>query len=243
MPKATVKGSPCSIGRSPGLSNPSLARGPLDSMRWHDSGDPSQSSRRTASCSVIPGRRPSRSRRTPFDVRHAACSSAASWSTSLMTRRPSAASMNRPVALATRPRAPTSDRSSSARKAGTSSLFGSLHAFQPTTPTREPARMPSSARIVASGADRSRGWPGRLSSWYRIGRSGNGAVAAMARHSFPTRTAGRSSVPSTRTASSKRGSKPVSHARFALCSRSAYTTSRSKPPRSARSRSRARRAS
>ena len=45
---------------------------------------PSQSSSRTASRSVMPGRRPNSSFRTPCDVWHAAYSNAASWSTSLI---------------------------------------------------------------------------------------------------------------------------------------------------------------
>ncbi len=65
MPKATVNGSPCSMARSPGLSSPSLARGPAVSMRWHDSGLPSQPSRPTASRSVRPGRSPARSDADP----------------------------------------------------------------------------------------------------------------------------------------------------------------------------------
>ena len=47
--------SPRSIGRSPGLSSPSVARGPAVSIRWQDSGIPFQSSSRTASRSVMPG--------------------------------------------------------------------------------------------------------------------------------------------------------------------------------------------
>ena len=41
------------------------------------------------------------------------------------------------------------------------------YVFQPTTPTRLPGPIPSSARISASGRERSRGWPGRLRSWKR----------------------------------------------------------------------------
>ena len=55
IPKATVNRSPRSIGRSPGLSRPSVARGPAVSIRWHDSGVPFQPSSATASRSVMPG--------------------------------------------------------------------------------------------------------------------------------------------------------------------------------------------
>ena len=74
MPKATVKRSPRSIRRSPGLSRPSEARGPLVSMRWQESGIPFQPRSRTASCSVIPGRSPNSSCLTPCEVWQAAYS-------------------------------------------------------------------------------------------------------------------------------------------------------------------------
>ena len=106
MPNAVVNGSPRSIGRSPGLSSPNRARGPAVSIRWHESGAPFHSSSRTASRSVIPGRSPASRLRTPCDVWHAAHSNAASCSTSLTTRSPSAASMSRSVAFSTRPAGP-----------------------------------------------------------------------------------------------------------------------------------------
>ena len=100
------------------------ARGPAVSMRWHESGQPFQPSSATASRSVMPGRRPWSSDRTPCEVWQAAHSKAASCSTSLITRRPSAASMRRSVAFSTEPPAPTSARSSSTRYAGTSLIPG-----------------------------------------------------------------------------------------------------------------------
>ena len=103
MPNAVVKRSPRSMTRSPGLSRPKVARGPAVSMRWHDSGVPSHSSRRTASRSRRPGRSSASRCRMPFDVRLAACSKAASWSASLMMRRPSAGSMSRSLAFSTSP--------------------------------------------------------------------------------------------------------------------------------------------
>ena len=51
-----------------------------------------------------------------------------------------------------------------------------------------------------------------------VGPSGDPAVPQF---SLPTRIAGSPPGPTTRSASSKRGSNPVSQARFALCSRSA----------------------
>ncbi len=58
------------------------------SIRWHDNGVPFQPSSRAQSRSDMPGRRPVRTWRTPFEVWHAAHSKAASWSTSLITRSP-----------------------------------------------------------------------------------------------------------------------------------------------------------
>ena len=72
-------------------------------MRWHDNGDPLHSSSRAASRSVMPGCRPVSTLRTLRDVWHAAHSNAASCSTSLVTRSPSAASMSRSVAFSTSP--------------------------------------------------------------------------------------------------------------------------------------------
>ena len=115
MPKATVKGSPRSMGRSPGLSSPNRARGPAVSIRWQDSGHPFQPSSATASRSVMPGCRPRSRRSTPDEVWQADHSMNASCSTSLMTLRPSAASISSPVASRTAPVAPASSRNASTR--------------------------------------------------------------------------------------------------------------------------------
>ena len=180
IPNATVSGSPRSIGRSPGLSNPNRARGPAVSMRWHDSGVPFHSSRRTASRSVMPGRSPVSRLRTPCEVWQAAHSKAASCSTSLTTRRPSAASMKMSVAFSTSPAGPVATRSSSTRKAGASIVRRDAYVFHPTTPTRRPVPMPASPRTSASAGDASRGWLGRLRSWNRTQRAGSGAASAVA---------------------------------------------------------------
>jgi hypothetical protein len=50
-----------------GLSSPSVARSPLVSIRWQESGIPFHSSRATASSSRRPGSSPRISRRTPLD--------------------------------------------------------------------------------------------------------------------------------------------------------------------------------
>ena len=221
IPKATVSGSPRSMTRSPGLRRPYRARGPAVSMRWHESGAPLHSRSRTASRSRIPGLRPQSRFRTPVEVSPAACSKAAIWSGSLMTRRPSAASMRRSVAFSTDPLGPASERRVSTRYAGASIQARSRGAFQPTTPTRAPAPMPASPRIASSGRDRSRGWLGRLSSWNSTASTGSGATRASPMHSLPARRTGRPVAPRTRIASSKRGSNPDSQARLALCSRSA----------------------
>ena len=104
IPNAIVNGSPRSIGRSPGLSSPYRARGPALSIRWHDSGAPFHPSSRAASRSVMPGCSPVSTLRTLREVWHAAHSNAASCSTSLITRSPSAALMSRSVAFSTSPR-------------------------------------------------------------------------------------------------------------------------------------------
>ena len=146
---------------------------------------------RTASRSVIPGRSPSSRRRTPFEVWQAAHSSAASCSTSLTHAQP-VGGVDEQVRRRSRrgPSRPVRRRSSSTMNAGTSMVDRSAYVFQPTTPTRLPGPMPSSARISASGRERSRGWPGRLRSWNRTRRIGSGAAPAIPKHSLPTRIAG-----------------------------------------------------
>ena len=131
---------------------------------------PFQSSRRTASRSVMPGRRPASSRRTPSEVWQAAYSSAASCSTSLMTRRPSAGVDQQVGGVLDQTRSGRSSRAQLVDEdtPGPRSRDRSAYVFQPTTPTRLPGPMPSSARISASGRERSRGWPGRLRSWNRM---------------------------------------------------------------------------
>ncbi len=105
--------------------------------------------------------------------------------------------------------------------AGTSIRDRSAYGFQPMTPTRLPAPIPSPPRISPSGSDRSRGCSGRLKSWNRIRFIASGAAPAVPQHSLPTRIAGGSSGPRTSIASSNRGSNPVRNERLALCSRSA----------------------
>ena len=97
-------------------------------------------------------------------------SKAASWSTSLMTRKPVAGVDQQVRWRSRRGRSTrTSSRSASTRYAGTSSRRPlRVRSSSPTTPTREPAPTPSSARISASGRERSRGWPGRLRSWKQL---------------------------------------------------------------------------
>ena len=78
----------------------------------------------------------------PSEVWHDACSNTASWSTSLITRSPSAGSIRSPFAFLTEPEPPTSARSSSTMNAGTSIRAGSAYVFQPSTPTRVPGADP-----------------------------------------------------------------------------------------------------
>ena len=227
IPNAVVNRSPRSIGRSPGLSSPSVARGPAVSIRWQDSGQPFQPSRATASRSVSPGRRPRAAGGRRSRSGSAAHSSAASCSTSLMTRRPSRG-VDEEVGRVLDER--RSRRSApAARRRGTPAL--ELRPVGIRLPADDadaaPAAIPSSPRISASGRDRSRGWPGRLRSWKQDAahrqRRGAGHPPALVADEHRRVTVG----PTTRIASSKRGSKPVRYDRFALCSRSAYTTRRS----------------
>ena len=97
--------------------------------------------------------------------------------------------MTRPVALPTEPAGPTSRRSSSTRKAGTS-IGPDRRTTSSRSPRPAPGTMPSSPRISASGRDRSRGWRGRLRSWNRWRRIARGAAPAIPQHSLPTRMAG-----------------------------------------------------
>ena len=155
MPNAVVNGSPRSIGRSPGLSRPSVARGPAVSIRWHDSGVPFQPRRRTASRSRhsrAAGRRAGS--RTPCDVWQAAYSKAASWSTSLMTRSPSAGIDEQVGRVLDVPgRARPVARSSSTRYGGTlDPVRARRTSSSRRRPTRDPARMPSSRKDLAPAA-------------------------------------------------------------------------------------------
>ena len=123
IPNATVNRSPRSIGRSPGLSSPSVARGPA---REHQVARqrrpvPVEQARRPRARSC-PGRRPAE--QPPDAARrsgHAAHSKRASWSTSLMTRSPSAGVDQQVAGVldAARRRRPAA-RSSSTRNAGAS---------------------------------------------------------------------------------------------------------------------------
>ena len=91
--------------------------------------------------------------RRPCEVKVAANSKAASWSASLMARRPSAGFIIRLAALTTLPRSPTMARSLSAMKAGRSSAVSSRpwspapNGFQPIAPIVWPGFRPLSARI------------------------------------------------------------------------------------------------
>ncbi len=79
MPNATVKRSPRSMARSPGLSRPSAARGPAVSIRWQESGVPSQPSKRDRlPLASSRAASPTAAARTPLDVRQAAYSRTAS---------------------------------------------------------------------------------------------------------------------------------------------------------------------
>ena len=213
MPNAIVNGSPRSIGRSPGLSSPSVARGPAVSIRWHDSGVPFHSSSRDrlalASC---PGRSPRAAAARRCEVWHAAHSNAASWSTSLITRSPSAG-VDQEVGRRSRPAPPgrSCRRSSSTRNAGTSIVLAV--GVRLPADDADPARRPGCPRRRGSrrsGRDRSRGWPGRLRSWNRMPPHRQRRGAGHARSTrCPRGSPARRSGPTTSIASSNRGSNPV----------------------------------
>jgi hypothetical protein len=182
---------------------------------------PFQRSSRTASPrSSRP--QPEQHRRTPSDVWQAAYSKAASCSTSLITRRPSAASISRSVAFSTSPLGPARRRSSSTMNAG-ASIISRLGVRLPADHA-DPAALPDALGGEDLGQrqrPRSRGWPGRLKSWNsdrpHRQRRGTGHARALVADQDRRLAVG----PRTSSASSKRGSKPVRYDRPALCSRSA----------------------
>ena len=143
MPNAIVNGSPRSIGRSPGLSRPKRgprAGGQHQVARQRRAVPAEQRDRLALGHARAAGR--SSTLRTPLDVVHAAHSIAASCSTSLMTRSPSAG-VDEQVGRRSRraPLAPTSPRSSSTRNAGTSII------------ARSGVRLPADDADPAAGAD------------------------------------------------------------------------------------------
>ena len=100
---------------------------------------------------VMPGPQAGQQLRTPLDVWHAAHSNAASCSTSLMTRSPSAGSISRSVGVLDERRAgPIRPRSSSTRKAG-ASIVARLGVRLPADDA-DPAARPDA--LVARGSPR-----------------------------------------------------------------------------------------
>ena len=224
-PNATVSGSPRPIGRSPGLSRPSAARGPAVSIRWHDSGIPFQRSSRTASASVIPGSRPASRRR----------SAVGGLARRVLEHRELVDVVDDPQAVGrvdqqavrvARPSPPAPDERTQLVHDERRDLHPRRVArtvFQPSTPTRRPgARSPPPPGCSRSGRDRSRGWLGQAEvleplAAHRERRGAGRPVALVADEDRRRVAAG----PTTSIASSNRGSNPVRNARFALCSRSA----------------------
>ena len=200
MPKATVNRSPRSIGRSPGLSSPNEARGPAVSIRWQDSGVPFQPSSATASRSVMPGRRPRSTSRTPPDV----------WQRGLLEDgelvdlvddAQAVGGVDEEVggvlhgaARAGQPRA--------ARRRGTTgsvacvARLGVRLPADHADPRARPDALVGEDLGRAAAIDPAAGL-GRLKSWKRCRRMGRGAAPAMPQHSLPTRIAGSPSGPTT----------------------------------------------
>ena len=183
-----------SIGRSPGLSSPK--RRPRSRGQHRVAGQRHPVPVKQADRLALGHPRPSpvRTRPDALDVWQAAYSSAASCSTSFVARRPSPRRSAGP--WRSRPGRPGRSAGAARRRGMPASIEDrSAYVFQPTTPTRRPAPMPSSAEDLGQRLDRSRGWPGRLRSWNRMRRIGSGAAPAVPKHSLPTRIAGGSVGP------------------------------------------------
>ena len=223
MPNAVVNGSPRSIGRSPGLSRPRGARA-RGQHQVAGQGHPVPAQERDGL--PLGHARPqpdAAGRRTPSDVWQDAYSKAASCSGSLITRSPSGGVDEQVRGVLDQPgRArPAPER---VDQLGRRLDPGrSAYAFQPMTPTRarraRPRRRGSSsqrprpvARLVRQAQVLEQVTAHRAAARRR----------AMPQHSLPDEDRRhRRRAPTTRIASSNRGSKPVRHDRFALCSRSA----------------------
>ena len=159
----------------------------------------SSSSSRTASRSRHPRPQAERARcRTPSEVWQAAYSKAASCSTSLIDAQ-AVGGVDEQVGRVLDGAARSGQRAA-ARRRGTRARRSSsrpAYVFQPTTPTRLPGPIPSSARISRQrrATGRAAG-SGRLRSWNRLRRIGSGAAPAIPKHSLPTRMAGSPPGPS-----------------------------------------------
>ena len=193
IPNATVKRSPRSIAPVARAQQAERARAARRSA--------SGGTRAACRSSRAGGRPPARSSRVASpsssaarrcDVWQAACSRTASWSTSLIDPQAVGGVDEQVGRVLDGPG--LADERAAARRRGTtgaSIVRGRAYVFQPTTPTRVPAAIPSSPRgSRPSGRDRSRGWLGRLRSWNRWRRIGSGAAPAIPQHSLPTRIAG-----------------------------------------------------
>ena len=182
MPNAVVNGSPRWMARSPGLSSPSRARSPAVSMRWHDSGEPSQPRRATASRSRSPGSRLGDEAADALRGRDRG----GLHGGQLLDLVDDAQAVGRVDEQVGRvldpPAAPRPARAAaSTRKLGASRVARSANGFQATTPTRRPSTTPSSPRIVGQR-------PGAVA---RLGRQGqvlvqlDGASASGAARGHP----------------------------------------------------------
>ncbi len=158
-------------------------------------GAPGHCRSRTASCSVMPGRRPHSSRLMPSDVWQAAYSMAASCSGSLTARRPAAGSVKMSPAFSTRPRA----------HGGAERIDDEGWRLQPvaiglasSSPRhRHGCRQRCLRRQRTSASERAggRGMPARLRSGASSTRIGSGARLAMPTHSMPVSSSGSPAVP------------------------------------------------
>ena len=126
---------------------------------------------RAACNSVMPGSMPASTLRTPCEVKVAANSKAASWSASLMARRPSAGFISRSAALTTRAALAgevaqrVGDEGGQVERRLVKAVVARAERLPADRADRWPAFRPQSARMSASDGERSRGCAGREKVW------------------------------------------------------------------------------
>ena len=144
---------------------------PAVSIGWAECGRPFMPIRRAAASSLMPGSILASTLRTPCEVKVAANSKAASWSASLMARKPSAGFIIRSAALTTRPRSPTTraqlvgDEGRQVERRLVKAMVAAAERLPADGADRLAGLRPQSARMCVSDDERSRGCAGRLNVW------------------------------------------------------------------------------